>query len=72
MKAERIIEIIQEEFESYEGEITEDTDILEDLDADSVDIVSLIMALEDEFDMEFDDDDINKIRTVEDIIKYLA
>lgn len=72
MKADRIIEIIKEEFDSYDGEVTEDTDILEDLNADSVDIVSLIMALEDEFDMEFDDDDINEIRTVGDIIRYIG
>lgn len=72
MNNEKLIEIISEQFDSYSGTITEDTNIIDDLNADSVDVVSLIMALEDEFDMGFDDSNIKEIKTVGDIIKYIS
>lgn len=68
---EQVIRIVTEQFDSYPDEINEETDFIDDLDADSVDIVSLIMALEDEFEIEFDDEELKSIRTVGDVIDRL-
>ena len=51
--------------------ITMDSDLLNDFDADSLDIVDMVMTLEDEFDMEIPDEDVENVRTVGDIVKYL-
>lgn len=72
MVKEVVIKIIQEQFGSYHSEIDEETDFVEDLNADSVDIVGLIMAFEDEFGLEFEDSEIHKIKKVGDVIKYIS
>lgn len=54
-----------------EDEITMDSSFIDDLGADSLDIVELIMALEEEFDIEIPDEDAEKIATVGDVVEYI-
>jgi acyl carrier protein len=53
------------------GEVTPDASILEDLGADSLDVVELVMSLEDAFDIEVEDDDVEGMRTIGDIQQYV-
>jgi acyl carrier protein len=57
--------------EEISEEVTPQASFIEDLGADSLDIVELIMALEEEYDMEIPDEDAEKIQTVEDVTKYI-
>ena len=68
---EKVREIICEQFELEEDAVTMDTVIREDLGADSLDLVDLVMSFEDEFKIEVPDDVIENIRTVGDIVKYI-
>ena len=68
---EKIKEIIAEKLSISEDEITMDSAFLEDLNADSLDIVELIMALEDELDMEIPDEDAENFVTVGDVVKFV-
>ena len=68
---ERIRDIIAEQLSIEPDEITEESSFIDDLGADSLDIVELIMALEEEFDMEIPDEDAEKISTVGDVIEYI-
>ena len=68
---ERIKEIIVEQLGVEEDQITSDASFIDDLGADSLDTVELVMAFEEEFDIEIPDEDAEKIRTVGDVIKYL-
>ena len=52
--------------------ITEETSFKEDLDADSLDLFELVMALEDEFDVEIPSEELEKLATVKDVMDYLA
>lgn len=54
------------------GECTPEASILDDLGADSLDVVELVMALEDEFDIEVPDEDVGNIRTIGDVERYVA
>lgn len=69
--AERIKTIIVEQLGVGMDEVTPEASFIEDLGADSLDIVELIMALEEEYDMEIPDEDAEKIQTVEDVISYI-
>ena len=69
--AERVKSIIVEQLGVSMEEVTENASFIEDLGADSLDIVELIMALEDEYDMEIPDEDAEKIQTVSDVITYI-
>lgn len=69
--AERIRSIIVEQLGVSMEEVTPEASFIEDLGADSLDIVELIMALEEEYDMEIPDEDAEKIQTVEDVISYV-
>jgi acyl carrier protein len=71
MISEKIRKLISEQFNIDEEEIGLETNFREDLNADSLDLVELIMALEDEFDLEIEDEDIEEIITVGDAIKYM-
>jgi acyl carrier protein len=51
--------------------VTPDASFIEDLGADSLDIVELVMALEEEYDMEITDEEAEKIRTVRDVVNYI-
>lgn len=68
---EKVAEILAEQLDAEVGSISTETKLVEDLGADSLDVVDLVMTLEDEFDMEIPDEDIENVRTVGDIVKYL-
>lgn len=69
---EGIKKITAEQLDIEEEEISLDTSFIEDLDADSLDIVELMMALEEEFDLEISEEDVDKIVTVGDAVSYIA
>jgi acyl carrier protein len=69
--AERIKSIIVEQLGVSMEEVTREASFIEDLGADSLDIVELIMALEEEYDIEIPDEDAEKIQTVQDVISYV-
>ncbi len=68
---ERIKEIIVEQLGVEKDQITLDASFIDDLGADSLDTVELVMAFEEEFDIEIPDEDAEKIRTVRDVTDYL-
>ena len=68
----KLKEIIAEQLGISEDEIVPEASFIDDLGADSLDLVELIMALEEEFDMEISDDDAEKIQTVQDAITYIS
>lgn len=67
----KIKQIIAEQLGLNEDEIAENASLLDDLGADSLDIVELVMAMEEEFEMEIPDEDAEKIVTVKDVIDYV-
>lgn len=71
MLTKKIMEIIATQFNISIKDISLETSFKDDLNADSLDLVELIMALEDEFDLEFDDEDVDDIKTVEDAKNYI-
>ncbi len=68
---ERLQKILAEQFEIDEDDITLNSDIVDDLGADSLDFVDLVMSIEDEFEIEVPDEAIEEIRTVDDAVKYI-
>jgi acyl carrier protein len=68
---EKIKATIAEQLSIDEEEITTESSFIDDLGADSLDIVELIMALETEFDLEIPDEDAEKISTVGDVVDYI-
>jgi len=68
---EKIKEIVSEQLDVSQDEITPESSFVDDLGADSLDLTELIMAMEDEFDLEIDDEEAQKLRTVQDAIKYI-
>lgn len=68
---ERLIEIIAHQLGIEADNVTPDASFMEDLGADSLDTVELVMALEEEFDLEIPDSDAEKIQTVQDALDYL-
>ena len=66
----RIKKIIIDQLDVVEDEITENSSFIADLGADSLDIVELIMAFEEEFDIEIADEDAEKNKVVGDVIRY--
>lgn len=71
MEFERIKEIISQQLGVDEDIITMETSFMDDLGADSLDLVELVMALEEEFDVEMPDNDVENIRTVSDAVTFL-
>jgi acyl carrier protein len=69
---ERVKKIVAEQLGSGEDEIANDSNFIDDLGADSLDTVELVMALEEEFDIEIPDDDAEKIATVQAAIDYAS
>jgi acyl carrier protein len=67
----KIKQIIAEQLGLPEEEIQDSASLLDDLGADSLDIVELVMAMEEEFEMEIPDEDAEKIVTVKDVIDYV-
>lgn len=68
---DRIKEIIIKQFGVSEKTVTLESSFVNDLGADSLDIVELVMELEDEFDVSIPDEDAEKIQTVGDAVKYI-
>lgn len=68
---ERVKEIISEQLDISDDNIKKDSSFQDDFDADSLDIVELIMALEDEFELEIEDDEVEKLKTVGDAVEYI-
>lgn len=68
---DKIKAIIAEKLGIETNVIKPESAVVEDLGADSLDVVELVMALEDEFDMEIPDEDAEKIRNVQDIYQYI-
>ena len=67
----KIKSIVAEQLGVDEDQVTEDASFIDDLGADSLDTVELIMAFEEEFDVEIPDEDAQKIKTVKDVIEYI-
>ena len=68
---EKIKKIIIAELNVSKELITLDSNLIDDLGADSIDAVEVIMAIEDEFGVEITDDDMNSIKTIGDIVNYI-
>lgn len=67
----RVIEIIVEQLGVSAEEVTLEASFIDDLGADSLDLVELIMAMEEEFGLEISDEDAEKIQTVQDVVNYI-
>lgn len=67
----RVKKIVCEQLGVSEEEVTPEASFIEDLGADSLDIVELVMALEEEYELEISDEDAEKIKTVRDVIGYI-
>ena len=68
---EKVKALIADKLSINEDEITMESAFVDDLNADSLDIVELIMALEDELDMEIPDEDVENFKTVGDVVNYV-
>ena len=71
MVLEKIKVILAEQFDVEEDSLKNDTDLQDDLGADSLDVVDLLMSIEDEFEIEIPDEEIENIRTVSDLVSYI-
>jgi len=70
--AKRVKEIVAEQLGVEEAQVLIESSFMDDLGADSLDTVELVMALEEEFDIEIPDEDAEKIQTVNDAIEYIT
>jgi acyl carrier protein len=70
--SEKVKQIVSEQLGVDEGEVTATASFVDDLGADSLDQVELVMAFEEAFDLEIPDEDAEKIRTVQDAIDYIG
>lgn len=68
---ERVKQIIVEQLDVAEDEVTPEASFIDDLGADSLDIVELVMAMEEVFDVEIPDEEAENIRTVQDAVNYI-
>ena len=71
MVLEKVKAILAEQFDVDEDKITADTDLQDDLGADSLDVVDLLMSIEDEFEVEVPDEEIENIKTVGALVSYI-
>ena len=71
MVFDKVREILMEQLDLEESKITMESLIIDDLGADSLDIVDLVMSLEEEFDTEIPDEAIENIKTVGEVVKYI-
>jgi acyl carrier protein len=69
---QKVIDIIVEQLKVSPEEVTLEASFIEDLGADSLDLVELIMAMEEEFGLEISDEDAEKIQTVQDAVHYIT
>lgn len=68
---ERILEIIAEQFNMDVNELDEDMNFQEDLNADSIELVELVMTIEEEFETEVSEEDLEKLKTIGDVIDFV-
>ena len=68
---EKVIAIVSDQLDTPKEDISRESSFVDDLKADSLDIVELVMALEDEFEIKIPDEDYDKIKTVGDVITYI-
>ncbi|MDZ7761027.1 MAG: acyl carrier protein [Desulfovermiculus sp.] len=68
---EKIKNIVAEQLDVAESEVVPEANFVDDLGADSLDLTELIMAMEDEFGLEIDDEEAQNLRTVNDAIQYI-
>lgn len=68
---DRILQIIAEQFNIDKDELTEDMNFQDDLNADSIELVELVMTIEEEFDTEVSEEDLEKLKTIGDVIEYV-
>ena len=71
MVLEKLSKIIADQLGMEQSKITQDTSLKDDLQADSLDIVEIIMSIEDEFGIQVDDDDALAFKTVGDVVEYI-
>ena len=71
MVFEKVREIIVEQLGVDENDVTMDTHLIKDLEADSLDAVEIIMAIEDEYGIEIPDEDAEKFQSVSDLVKFV-
>ncbi len=71
MVLEKVKAILSEQFDVEEDSISPETNLTEDLEADSLDVVDLLMSIEDEFEIEVPDEEIENIKTVDQLVKYI-
>lgn len=67
----KVKELVSVQFNLSEEDLDEDTSFMEDLHADSIDLVHLAMTLEDEYEIELEDEDIENIKTIGDTVDYI-
>ena len=68
---DRVSAIVVEQLGVTQEELAPEASFIDDLGADSLDIVELVMAMEEEFDIEIPDDDAEKIQTIKDVVSYV-
>jgi acyl carrier protein len=71
MVFEKVKDILCEQLDVEEDKVTLEASIVDDLGADSLDVVDLVMSFEEEFDIEFPDEDVENMKTVGDMVKYI-
>lgn len=71
MVFEKVKQIIIDQLDVDEDKVTLDANIQDDLGADSLDVVDLVMSFEEEFDVEIPDDQVENIKTVGDVVKFV-
>ncbi len=71
MVMKKVAALLAAQFEVNASSISADTDFVEDLNADSLDVVDMLMTLEDEFDVEIPDEEVENIRTVGDLVSFI-
>ena len=68
---DKVKEIIVDQLDADENDVTQDASITDDLGADSLDVVDLVMSIEEEFDIEVPDEEVANMKTVGDIVKFI-
>ena len=71
MVLEKVIAILADQFDAEEDSLTPETSIVDDLGADSMDVVDLLMTIEDQFEIEIPDSEVENIKTVGDLVNYI-